>query len=89
MHSVTNGLVFGALAGILIGLWPLLKGLKANQQILAISGFFASIISGAILGLILCIPIAWIFAWQIKKKSTTLVHENNLERNTEQVPGEK
>ena len=82
MDAVTIGLVFGTLAGILVGLWPLIKGLKANQQTLAIAGFFASIISGAILGLVLCIPIAWLFAWQIKKKSTILVPEDNLEKNT-------
>ena len=77
MDPIVNGLVFGTLAGILVGLWPLLKGLKANQQTLAIAGFFASTISGAILGLILCVPIAWIFAWQIKKKSNALVSQDN------------
>jgi hypothetical protein len=82
MDSIISGFVLGTLAGILVGLWPLLKGLKSNQETLAMAGFFASIISGAILGLVLCIPIAWIFAWQIKKKSAISTPENNLEQNT-------
>lgn len=60
-------MIFGTVAGLLVGLWPLIKGLKSDQQALAIGGFFASALSGAILGLLLCIPVSWIFAWAIKR----------------------
>ncbi len=70
--TVTDFMIFGTLAGILIGLWPLIKGIKADQIPLAIGGFFASAMSGAVLGLILALPIAWVFAWGIKRKAKTL-----------------
>ena len=62
-------MVFGIAVGILVGLWPLIKGVKADQVPLALGGFFASALAGAVLGLILCIPIAWVFVWSIRKRS--------------------
>jgi hypothetical protein len=58
----------GAVTGILVGIWPLVKGIKRNQLALGVSGFFVSGICGAILGLLLALPIAWLFAWLLKQK---------------------
>lgn len=80
--TTTDYMVYGTLAGILVGLWPLIKGVKADQLALGIAGFFASALSGAVLGLILSVPIAWLFAWAIKKRMNperieTEINESN------------
>ena len=62
-------MVFGIAVGILVGLWPLIRGVKADQIPLALGGFFASALAGAVLGLILCVPIAWVFVWAINKRN--------------------
>ncbi len=65
--TLAFGIVAGLIEGILLGLLPLITGMKKNQPGLAIGGFFASLVAGIILGLILAIPTAAIFWWLIKK----------------------
>ena len=65
--QVFGGMIFGLLAGLLVGLVPLITGMKKNQPALAVGGFFACIITGAILGLILAVPTACLFWWLVKK----------------------
>jgi len=55
--AIIGGLVAGALCGTL----PLVIGLKRKCQGLAIGGFIACVIGGAILGLLLAVPLALIF----------------------------
>ena len=62
-----GGLVFGTIEGLLLGLIPLITGMKKNQPGLAIGGFFACIVVGAVGGFILGIPAAALFWWLIKK----------------------
>lgn len=62
-NKVVAGLVFGTIFGILVGLVPLIIGVKKKKTGLGVGGFFASAVSGAVMGLILSIPIAGIFTW--------------------------
>ena len=68
MNQMTfAGLVFGTIEGLLLGLLPLITGMKKNQAGLAFGGFFGCIIAGAVGGFILGIPCAALFWWLIKK----------------------
>lgn len=56
------GVLFGGfLVGALLGLFPLLVGLKKNLRGLAIAGWITSICSGLIMGIILALPVSVIF----------------------------
>ena len=79
MEELIGRMLFGTIAGVLSGLWPLIKGVNSQQTSLGIAGFFASLISGAVLGLILALPIAWLFAYLINKniKSAAANAESN------------
>jgi hypothetical protein len=48
--KVVAGMIFGLIFGILAGLVPLIVGVKKKQVGLGVGGFFASAISGAVLG---------------------------------------
>lgn len=54
--------------GILLGAVPLILGFIRKERSYAVFGFLGSIISGAILGLYLSIPVAAIFTWLILRK---------------------
>lgn len=69
MEELISRIIFGSIAGILLGCWPLIRGVNAQQTVLGVAGFFASLISGAVLGLILAVPVAWLFAFLINKNS--------------------
>lgn len=62
-----NAMLIGLFAGLLVGLVPLITGMKKNQPALAVGGFLTCSITGAILGLVLAIPAACLFWWLIKK----------------------
>jgi hypothetical protein len=62
-EQIAFGLIFGTIAGLLVGVVPLIVGVKKNQTGLGVGGFFATAISGALFGLILAIPIASVFTW--------------------------
>ncbi|MEJ7716789.1 MAG: hypothetical protein WKF31_02060 [Thermoleophilaceae bacterium] len=68
-EAVTFGLLIGSVVGALCGLVPLIFGVVRSQIPLAIGGFFACVVCGAILGLILAIPIAALFAYLIVRAS--------------------
>lgn len=59
-------IVGGLIAGSLCGLIPLNAGLKNGKQTLAYVGLVSRIICGAILGLLLALPVALIFLAIIK-----------------------
>jgi hypothetical protein len=68
--QVFTGLVFGLIEGLLLGLLPLITGMKKNQPGLAFGGFFGCIVAGTAGGFILGIPAAALFWWLIKKAET-------------------
>jgi hypothetical protein len=55
--------------GVLFGLVPLVVGFIKHQRKYAFWGFILSIVGGAILGLILAIPVAAVFTWLIFSRS--------------------
>jgi hypothetical protein len=65
---MTTTLVAAIIAGAVCGLVPLIYGLNKGQTGLAVGGFFACLAGGLILGLILAIPLAVLFAWLIHRK---------------------
>ena len=70
-QKIAAGLIFGAIAGLLVGLIPLIIGVKKRQTALGISGFFGSAISGTLFGLLLAVPIASIFTWLAVRAART------------------
>lgn len=59
----------GALAvGFLIGLVPLITGIVKKRIGLAIGGFFACLAGGAVLGILLALPLCILFMWLILRK---------------------
>lgn len=62
-------LVAGLLAGLLCGLVPLIYGLRQDRSQLALLGLGASAVAGLVLGLILAIPVAGIFAFLIYRST--------------------
>ena len=67
--TTREALLYGALLnagiGLLVGLAPLVLGFMRGRKKLGILGMVASIIGGAILGLLLSIPAAGLFVWLI------------------------
>lgn len=60
--------IFNIGLGILLGAIPLVLGFIRKERSYAVFGFLGSIIGGAILGLLLSIPVAAIFTWLILRK---------------------
>jgi len=54
--------------GLLLGLIPLVLGIIRKERSYGVFGFLGSIIGGAILGLLLSIPVAAIFSWLILRR---------------------
>jgi hypothetical protein len=80
MNSLIPHIILGTLIGILLGIIPLVVGVKKEKLSLGIGGFFASALSGAILGLILAVPIAIIFTVlaTLKSKASTDIEKREL-----------
>jgi hypothetical protein len=64
--------IIGALvAGAICGLVPLIYGLTRGQTALAVGGFVACVIGGLLLGVILAVPLAALFAYLIWRQGRT------------------
>ena len=62
-------LVAGLIAGLVCGLVPLVYGLMRDRGRLALLGLGASALAGLVLGLILAVPVAAIFAFLIYRST--------------------
>ncbi len=62
------GLILGAILGALIGLIPLIFGIRRKKIGMGIIGFAGSIIGNAFLGILASIPIAAVCTYLILKK---------------------
>jgi hypothetical protein len=62
-------LLINAALGFLFGLIPLVFGILKGQRKYAFLGLILSVAGGAILGLLLAIPVAAIFTWLIFSRS--------------------
>lgn len=63
--------VISIVLSVLITLLPLFFGLGRQQRKCAVIGFISTIVGGALLGLLLAIPVATVFTWLIYRSSTT------------------
>ena len=61
--------------GVIVGAIPAVWGIKREQKILAIAGFFACLVAHFILGGLLSIPVCALFLCLIFKNSRS--HKNN------------
>lgn len=57
--------------GLLLGLIPLIAGFVKNNRKFGLFGLFGSIIGGAVLGVVLSLPVAAVFTWLIFKNSNS------------------
>lgn len=61
--------LFNAGFGLVLGLVPLIAGLKKGQSRLGVYGFLTCLVGGAILGLIISMPAMIFFTWTIFRKA--------------------
>lgn len=79
--------LINAAVGLVLGLIPLIVGIKKNKSKLGILGLLSSVIGGAILGLFLSVPAVGLFLWLILKKpeqiepQQVVVNENSIDVN--------
>ena len=70
------GILINAGMGLVLGLVPLILGFVKNNIKYGLFGFLASIVGGAILGILLSIPAIVIFSWLIVRGPKTVnTHE--------------
>ena len=62
--------VANAVLGVFFGFFPLITGIKLKNAKYGAFGFVGSILGGAIAGVFLSFPIAFIFNWLILRKSS-------------------
>ncbi len=60
--------LFWAVVGMLLGLIPLIKGMKMGKAKLGVLALICCALGGALLGLFLIIPVLAVFMWLILKK---------------------
>ena len=63
--DLETAIVAGLIAGIVVGLIPLGAGFFKDRRALGLVGFVSSALSGAILGLLLALPVAIVFTLAI------------------------
>ncbi|MEQ1646193.1 MAG: hypothetical protein ABL959_22265 [Pyrinomonadaceae bacterium] len=57
--------LFNAAIGLVLGLVPLILGFIKGRSKYGVIGFFACLVGGAILGIILSLPAAIFFTWLV------------------------
>ncbi len=80
-QAILYSALFNAALGLLFGLIPLISGFIKKERSYAVFGFLGSMIGGAILGILLSIPIAAIFTWLILRRPKNINNQspNNSE----------
>ena len=81
-EAILYSALFNAGLGLIFGLIPLISGFIKKKRSYAVFGFLGSIIGGAILGILLSIPIAAIFTWLILRRPKNI---NNQTPNNPEV----
>ena len=67
--DVADAALFGAIAGTLCGLAPLIYGIVKQRVLLGVAGLAACVVAGAILGILLAIPVAGLFVYLIYRSA--------------------
>jgi hypothetical protein len=68
---MSSSIIGAIVAGALCGLVPLIYGLARAQTGLAAGGFAACLLGSALLGVLLAVPLAALFAWLIWRQGRT------------------
>jgi hypothetical protein len=69
LERITAYAIAGTIMGILLGLLPLILGVKRGKQGLGVAGFFACALCGGLLRALLAAPICGVFTWLIMRKA--------------------
>jgi len=72
---LSNSLIDGFLVGLIFGVLPLFFSTSRNRLALGFGGLLACMVSGALLGLLLAIPLAALFLWLIFRNGTEVPFE--------------
>ena len=79
--TMQEALIYGAILnagiGFVLGLVPLIVGFMKRKRKLGFFGFVGSILGGAILGLLLAVPVAAIFTWLIVRPAKPVAASND------------
>jgi uncharacterized membrane-anchored protein len=74
---LTYIVIANVVLALLMGIMPLIAGIKLNQTKVGVYGLIATIVGGAVLGLFLSFPMAAFFIWFIcRKVNSGPVHES-------------
>jgi Zn-dependent protease with chaperone function len=66
---MSSTIIGATVAGAICGLVPLVYGLARGETGLGLAGFAACLIAGVVLGVLLAVPLAALFAWLIWRHS--------------------
>lgn len=70
-QTMIYGILLTAGVGFVLGLAPLIVGFVKHKKKYGFIGFIASILGGALLGLLLAVPVAAVFTWLIVRVPKT------------------
>jgi hypothetical protein len=63
--AMSSPIIGAIVAGAICGLVPLVYGIARGHTGLAVGGFLACLVGGVVLGVLLAVPLAALFAWLI------------------------
>ena len=69
--GLEQSILFGFIAGVVCGLAPLIFGAMRGRIALGVGGFVACAAAGAVLGLLLAVPVAIVFVYFIQRSTRT------------------
>lgn len=71
--TMAQRILFGAAVGLIVGLLPLIVGIKNKRTKLPLIGFAASIAGGSIAAILLALPVSLLFTWLVSRGLKTNV----------------
>ena len=69
--GLEQSILFGFIAGVVCGLAPPIFGAMRARMALGVGGFVACAAAGAVLGLLLAVPVAIVFVYFIHRSTRT------------------
>ena len=67
-EAIIYGALINAGVGLVLGLVPLVSGIVKRNVKFGVLGFICAALGGAILGVILSVPVSALFTWMIFRK---------------------
>jgi len=68
-EAIIYGALINAGVGLILGLVPLITGIVKRNIKYGLLGFICSALGGAVLGVILSVPVSALFTWMIIRKA--------------------